>query len=61
LPLIGRQNHKPYFYYCNEHPKIENINLGTIENYIRLKDPQKHKAKLLEFLDKGEENEEEEE
>jgi hypothetical protein len=32
-----------------------------MENDIRSRDPQKHKAKLLEFLDKGEENEEEEE
>ena len=31
-PLIGRQNHKPYFYYCKEHPKVENINLISIEN-----------------------------
>jgi hypothetical protein len=52
--LIGRQNHKPYFYYCNEHPKVENINLARIENHIKLKDPGEHKTKLLEFLEKKE-------
>jgi hypothetical protein len=51
-PLIGRQNHKPFFYYCNEHPKVENINLVSIENHIRLKDPERHKAKLLEYLER---------
>jgi hypothetical protein len=30
----------------------------SIENHIRLKDPGKHKAKLLEALDKDEDEEE---
>ena len=30
----------------------------SIENHIRLKDPQRHKARLVEVLDKGEEIEE---
>ena len=51
-PLIGKQNYKPFFYYCNEHSKVENINLKSIENHIRLKDPEKHKAKLLDLLAK---------
>ena len=55
-PLIGQQNTKPYFYYCKENPKIENINLKGIEDHIRLKDPQIHKAKLLEYLSKKEED-----
>ena len=55
-PLIGQQNYKPFFYYCKEDPKVENINLISIENHIRLKDPEKHKTKLLEFLEKEKEN-----
>ena len=51
-PLIGQKTYKPFFYYCKEDPKIENINLKSIEDHIRLKDPQRHKAKLLELLDK---------
>ncbi len=50
-PLIGQQTNKPYFLYCKIDPKVENINLKSIEDHIRLKDPEKHKAKLLELLD----------
>ncbi len=25
-PLIGQQSNKPFFYYCKEDPKVENIN-----------------------------------
>jgi len=46
--------------YCKEDPKVENINLKSIEDHIRLKDPQRHKAKLLELLFNREENKEEE-
>jgi hypothetical protein len=56
-PLIWQQNYKPFFYYCKEDPKVENINLISIENHIRLKDPQKHKAKLLEYLEKEKDDE----
>lgn len=51
-PLIGQQNDKPLFYYCKEDRGIENIHLNSIEDHIRLKDPQRHKAKLLEILQK---------
>jgi hypothetical protein len=37
---------------------VEFLNLKSIENHIRLKDPEKHKTKLLELLDKGEKNSE---
>jgi hypothetical protein len=33
---------------------MENIYLKSIEDHIRLKDLQRHKAKLLEFLEKDE-------
>ena len=48
--LIGQQISKPFFYYCKEDPKLENINLKNIEDHIRLKDPERHKAKLLELV-----------
>ena len=32
--------------------KVENINMEHIEDHFRLKDLQRHKAKLLELLDK---------
>ena len=48
-PLIGLQNYKPFFLYCKMCPEVENIHLLSIENHIRLKDPERHKAKLLEF------------
>jgi hypothetical protein len=38
-----------YFYFCKEF-KVENINSINIGNHIRLKDPQRHKAKLLEII-----------
>ena len=49
-PLIGKQSYKPFFYYCKEDPKVENINLKSIEDHIRLNEPERHKAKLLELL-----------
>jgi hypothetical protein len=50
--MTGRQNHKPFFYYCKDHPDIENIYLKSIEDHIRLKDPEYHKTKLIELLRK---------
>jgi hypothetical protein len=38
-PLIRIRDYKP-FKYCKEDPKVENINLKSIEDHIRLKDPQ---------------------
>ena len=40
------------FYYCKLDTKLENINLKSIKEQIRIKDPQSHKTNLLEFLDK---------
>lgn len=48
--MIGQQKTIPFFYYCKEDPKVENINLKSIEDHIRLKDPERHKANLLELL-----------
>jgi hypothetical protein len=45
---------KPFFKYCKICPKVEFLSLISIENHIRLKDPSKHKAKLLEYLEKEE-------
>jgi hypothetical protein len=55
-PLIGIRDYKPFFKYCKICPKVENINLKSIEDHIRLKDPEKHKVKLLEVLEKEKEN-----
>jgi len=38
--------------YCSICSEVEDLNLISIENHIRLKDPQTHKAKLLEILKK---------
>jgi hypothetical protein len=51
-PLFDKQTYKPFFHYCKICPKVENINLKSID-HIRLKDPERYKAKLLELLDKG--------
>jgi hypothetical protein len=37
--------------YCKICPEVENIHLNSIEDHIRLKDPQRHKTRLLEQLD----------
>jgi hypothetical protein len=57
-PLIGQQIGKPFFYYCKEGPTVEYL-LEIIEDHIRLKDPERHKSKLLELL-REEERESEE-
>ena len=49
-PLIGKQIHKPFFYYCKICPKIENFHLKSNEHHIKFKDPERHKAKLLEMI-----------
>ena len=48
---------KPFFYYCKANPDVENIHLKSIEDHIRLEDPERHKAKLLELLSKEKEKE----
>ena len=50
-PLIGKQSYKPYFLYCTEDRYVKFLSLKRMQNHVRLKDPQKHKAKLLEILD----------
>jgi replicative DNA helicase Mcm len=47
-PLIGKQTSKPFFHYCKICPKVDFLQLESIEDHIRLKDPERHKAKLLE-------------
>jgi hypothetical protein len=49
-PLIGQQIGKPFFYYCKKDPTVEYLHLEIIEDHIRLKDPERHKSKLLELL-----------
>jgi len=45
-----------FFMYCNICPKVEFQSLISIESHIRLKDPEKHKAKLIELLQQENEN-----
>jgi hypothetical protein len=52
--LIGQRSNKPFFKYCKICPKVEFQNLISMENHIRLKDPERHKAKLLEIIQGGE-------
>jgi len=40
--------------YCKLDPKAEFQNLKSIEKHIKLKDPEIHKANLLEHLDEEE-------
>ena len=55
--MIGIRDSKPLFKYCKICSKVEFQNLKSIEGHDRLKDPQRHKAKLLEYLEKEEEEE----
>ncbi len=55
-PLIGQQISYPFFYYCKEDPTAEYLHLESI-NHIRFKDPERHKSKLLEYLEKQESKE----
>jgi hypothetical protein len=56
-PLIGQRRDKPFFYYCKEDTNVEFFHLKSIEDHIRLKDPERHKAKLLKLLQKKESKE----
>jgi len=50
-PIVrGKQIHKPFFHYCKICPKIEFLSLESIEHHIKFKDPERHKAKLLEII-----------
>ena len=37
-------------YYCKIHPNMESINLESIEHHCKYKEPDKHKAAILQFL-----------
>lgn len=49
------QNYIPFSLYCKVCPEVENINLASFENHIRIKDPERYKTKLLEPLNKEKE------
>ena len=49
-PLIGKRNNMPYFLYCKICPKVEFLPLESMENHIRLAEPDRHKAKLLDTI-----------
>jgi hypothetical protein len=49
-PLIGRQDNEPFLYFLKDDPDVVNIHLESIEHHIRYKDPERHKAKLLERI-----------
>jgi hypothetical protein len=39
-----------HWYYCKVHPKIDNIYLHSIEHHCKYSEPEKHKSKVLEYL-----------
>jgi hypothetical protein len=43
--------------FCSIYPKVEFLHLERMENHIKLYDPEEHKAKLLEYLEKQERTE----
>jgi hypothetical protein len=49
-PLIGKHTYKPFFRYCKEDPAVEFLSSKSMEDHIILKDPEGHKAKLLELI-----------
>jgi len=58
-PVIGRRNSHNNrigqvsnieWYYCKLHPYVENIHLESIEHHCKYKEPDKHKARILESL-----------
>jgi hypothetical protein len=49
-PLIGKQIHKQFLHYCKVHTYVEFLSLESIEHHIKFKDPERHKAKLLEKI-----------
>jgi hypothetical protein len=55
--LLGIKNHIPFFKYCKIYPKVEFMHLESMEDHIRLNDPEKYKSKLLEYLEKDERKE----
>ena len=53
LAFDRNTNNKPFFKYCKTCPKVEFLHLESMENHIRLAEPERHKAKLLELLERG--------
>jgi len=48
-PLIGIRDYKPFFRYCKMNPRLENMNLISIENHVRLLDPQ-YRCNILQIV-----------
>ena len=40
------------FIIAREDPNVVNVNLESIEHHIKFKDPESHKSKLLEMIQK---------
>jgi hypothetical protein len=38
------------WYYCKAHLKIENIHPESIEHHCKYNEPEKHKSRVLEYL-----------
>ncbi len=57
MSLIGQRSYKPYFLYCKICHDVEFQSLISMENHIRLYDPERHKVKLLEYIEKQERTE----
>jgi hypothetical protein len=58
-PVIGRRTYYGRsipelcnidWYYCKLHPYVESIHLESIELHCKYKEPDKHKTRILEFL-----------
>lgn len=58
-PIIGRRNNRNSkiaeicnveWYYCKLHSHVENIHLESIEHHCKYKEPDKHKEKILGFM-----------
>jgi len=52
-PVIGTRNYRLCnngWYYCKLHPYVESIHLESIEHHCKYIEPDKHKARILEFL-----------
>ena len=47
---MGKHSYRLFFLYCKICPKVEFQSLISMENHIRLKDPEHHKAKLFEMI-----------
>ena len=48
-PCLRIVAEKQGYCYCKLYHEIKNIHLESIENHIKFKDPDKHKAELIKF------------